>query len=103
MLRVAIFERPPGQQQQQEAPSCHFHGNPLPLLITPIWSPSWCLLLLKNFILLCSPLMRRIVATVDHNFSACGADLHILTWLALGKDHAACSRRVEQLIALRGL
>ena len=101
MLRVAIFERPPGQQQQ-EAPSCHFHGNPLPLLITPIWSPSWCLGL-KNFILLCSPLVRRIVATVDHNLSVCGANFYILTWLALGKDHAACSRRVEQLIALRGL
>ena len=26
-----------------------------------------------------------------------------LTWLALGEDHAARSRRVEQLIALRGL
>ena len=26
-----------------------------------------------------------------------------LTWLALGEDHAARSRRVEQLMALRGL
>ena len=26
-----------------------------------------------------------------------------LTWLALDEDHAARSRRVEQLIALRGL
>jgi hypothetical protein len=33
MLRVAIFERPPGQQQQRPS-SRHFHGNPLSYSIT---------------------------------------------------------------------
>ena len=47
--------------------------------------------------------MRHIVANVGHIRSLDMSHWGILTWLALGKDHAACSRRVEQLIALRGL
>jgi hypothetical protein len=45
----------------------------------------------------------HIFAILNRIYGGVGFLQIILTWLALGEDHAARSRRVEQLIALRGL
>ena len=58
------------------------------------------------FCILCNYLLK-VSDTVPQDPSRIGAGITInaaqLTWLALDEDQVARSRRVEQLIALRGL
>ena len=46
---------------------------------------------------------QHSVTTFLHRMTCCEFLVQQLTWLALEEDQAALSRRVEQLIALRGL